>query len=351
MAPRRPVRPKTTSEIGDAIAGLRLRKCCCFSTIIWPTTDAMSEDSESLRAMLPPGAPGHFQVPDQPANPGSIESIQDLNRRQRAQEAWRTAFLLESIAHIWANFCLAQETANSIDADIQGKISCLFPSLKNCKDVLDKLARWEASGRQALVFPQQEIADIALIFSSLIHDLTNALNQNSVDKAHFAVTPEEARKVVKSKFAGCDLQLMSSVSHASGIQTAGKSLSIVAVVDRLLHFRIFDTDERKVYEQPQQVYDFRKQLEILWPPLELTKGMKVRVLEDLRSIEGHANFLLVQVEVLRKQLETLWPPHELTNGEKVWVLDALTSIVGHSQFQLELGDPVAALELRHKAAG
>ncbi len=46
----------------------------------------------------------------------------------------------------------------------------------------------------------------------------------------------------KSAWAGCDLRLMSSVNEVSGIPAAGKSLIILAVVDQVLHFRIFDDD-------------------------------------------------------------------------------------------------------------
>ena len=76
-----------------------------------------------------------------------------------------------------------------------------------------------------------------------------------------------------------DLRLMSSVNDVSGIPTGGKSLIIVAAVDHVLHFRIFDsdgqvvvdTDEKKLAGQAGQIEDLRKQLESLWPPYELTK--------------------------------------------------------------------------------
>jgi hypothetical protein len=78
---------------------------------------------------------------------------------------------------------------------------------------------------------------------------------------------------------GCDLRLMSSVKDVNGIPTAGKNLIIVAAVDNVLHFRIFDldgkvvldTDEKHLAEQARQIEDLRKQLESLWPPHELTR--------------------------------------------------------------------------------
>ena len=89
---------------------------------------------------------------------------------------------------------------------------------------------------------------------------------------------------------------MSSVNDVSGIPTAGKSLIIVAVVDHVLHFRIFDgdgkvvvdTDEKKLTEQARPIEDLRKQLESLWPPHKLTNNETVGVIAAVTSIVGHA---------------------------------------------------------------
>jgi hypothetical protein len=93
----------------------------------------------------------------------------------------------------------------------------------------------------------------------------------------------------------CDLRLMSGVSDTSEIPKAGKSLIIVALVDHVLHFRIFDgadkmivdTDEKRLAERKRQVEDLRNELESLWPPHELIKTEKARVIEAVRSIVGH----------------------------------------------------------------
>jgi len=90
---------------------------------------------------------------------------------------------------------------------------------------------------------------------------------------------------------------MSSVKDVSGIPTAGRSLIILAVVDHVFHFRVFDGDGKVVVDTNEQ-----------------------RLTEQARQIED-----------LRKQLESFWPPHELTETEKVRVIAALTSIVGHTQ--------------------
>jgi hypothetical protein len=74
-------------------------------------------------------------------------------------------------------------------------------------------------------------------------------------------------------------------------------LIIVAFVDQVLHFRIFDG-------QGEMVAD-----------------------TDANRLTEQA----LPIEVLRKQLESLWPPHELTGSEKARVIAAVTSIVDHAR--------------------
>jgi hypothetical protein len=93
---------------------------------------------------------------------------------------------------------------------------------------------------------------------------------------------------------GCDLRLMSSLNDVSGIPTEGKNLIIVAAVNNVLHFRIFDgvgkvvvdTDQTGLTEQARQIEDLRMQLESLWPPQELTRSESGRVITAVTSIVG-----------------------------------------------------------------
>ena len=88
------------------------------------------------------------------------------------------------------------------------------------------------------------------------------------------------------KYKNFDLRLMSSLNGVSGIPTEGKNLIIVAAVNNVLHFRIFDgdgkvvvdTDEKGLTRRPREIEDLRKQLESLWPPHELTRSDKDRVI-------------------------------------------------------------------------
>jgi hypothetical protein len=71
---------------------------------------------------------------------------------------------------------------------------------------------------------------------------------------------------------------------------------IVADVNHLLHFRMFDdhgemlmdTDETRLTERAGRIEDFRKQFDRLWPRHPLTRSEKARVITAVRSIAGPA---------------------------------------------------------------
>ena len=94
----------------------------------------------------------------------------------------------------------------------------------------------------------------------------------------------------------CSLRLMPTVADVSEIPTEGKDLIVVAAVDRVLHFRMFDGDGKSVVDTDEKRF-----------------SQKAR-----------------QIESLKKQLAGLWAPHELTEPERVRVVSAVTSIVGRT---------------------
>ena len=96
-----------------------------------------------------------------------------------------------------------------------------------------------------------------------------------------------------------DLRLMSSVKAVSDIPIEGKNLTIVADLNDVLLFRIFDGDGKLAVDKDEE-------------------GLTQKTL---------------QIEDLRKKLVGLWPPHELTEDEKNRVIAAVTSIVGHTRSQ------------------
>src|SRR5512135_2997693 len=104
-----------------------------------------------------------------------------------------------------------------------------------------------------------------------------------------------------------DLRLMPSLNDVSGIPTEGKDLIVVAAVNNVLHFRIFDgegdrvvdADENGLMDQVRQIEDLRRQLESLWPPHELTKSDKDRVIAAVASIVKHTILARVMAKKLR----------------------------------------------------
>ena len=92
---------------------------------------------------------------------------------------------------------------------------------------------------------------------------------------------------------------MSSLNDVSGIPTVGQNLILVAAVNNVLHFRLFDadgkmvvdTDEKRLTGQTRQIEDLRKELQRLWPPHPFTKvlfvGHRERVITAVTSIVGH----------------------------------------------------------------
>ncbi len=91
---------------------------------------------------------------------------------------------------------------------------------------------------------------------------------------------------------GYDLRLMSSLNDVGDMPTVGKDLILVAAVNHILYFRIFDgdgkmvvdTDEKRLTEQARQIEDLRQQLKDLWPPSELPQSKKGRVIRVVTSI-------------------------------------------------------------------
>jgi hypothetical protein len=121
-----------------------------------------------------------------------------------------------------------------------------------------------------------------------------------------------------------DLRLMSSVNDVSDMSTDGKNLIIVASVQNVLHFRIFDadgnmvvdTDEKSLTDKVQQIEVLKRQLKSLWPPHELTRSEKDRLITTVTSIVGHIRRQRVTKNGVKLEagMDTfIWqskPPHE-----------------------------------------
>jgi hypothetical protein len=115
--------------------------------------------------------------------------------------------------------------------------------------------------------------------------------------AYLVDAAELKRKRDERERADFDLRLMSAVDGVSHLPVEGKNLVVVAAVDHVLHFRIFDGDGKMAVDTDEK-----------------------RLTERARTIA-----------YLRDQLESLWPPHELGASEKGLVIAVVTSIVGYTR--------------------
>ncbi len=96
---------------------------------------------------------------------------------------------------------------------------------------------------------------------------------------------------------GYDLRLMPSVNSVNDIPSVGEKLIIVAAVNNVLHFRMFDvdgnvvanTDEKRLRGQVRQIMDLKKRLESLWPPHELTARETGHVVSAVSSVIGRTS--------------------------------------------------------------
>ncbi len=127
---------------------------------------------------------------------------------------------------------------------------------------------------------------------------------------------KDAAPALRQAMTGCNLRLMSAVNDVSGIPTEGTNLVIVAAVDHVLHFRIFDGDGTVVVDTHEK-----------------------RLTEQAR-----------QIEVLRTELESLWPPNAPTNSKRAHVIKAATSITGHTQLAYMHTSPMDPHDPRIDAA-
>lgn len=102
-------------------------------------------------------------------------------------------------------------------------------------------------------------------------------------------------KLDSSNIQGIDLRLMSALYDVSDIPTAGENVIVVAAVNHVLHFRIFDgdrervvdTDEKSLTGQTQQIENLRKQLVRLWPLHDLTTKDYRRIVSAVTSLAGY----------------------------------------------------------------
>src|SRR5262249_55448578 len=91
-----------------------------------------------------------------------------------------------------------------------------------------------------------------------------------------------------------DLRMIFPLNDVGGIPSEGKNCVIVADVNNVLHFRIFDsggkivvdTDESQIPAQKSTINELRKQLQKLRLPHELSACEKRQIITEITSIVG-----------------------------------------------------------------
>ena len=234
-----------------------------------------------------------------------MAAVPDLGRETGKVWVVLTAFAVIAIA-IWVFYFRPQPNKKSI-GDIVSQIEH-GDELERMVTIRGLYTQLTKPAEFAQVFPYliqattDESAMVRAEAASVVGNFvlgwgTNAPSNDEREPKIVALCPkaEEALALLLNESSptdGCDLRLMSSVTDVTGIPTTGESLIIVAVVDHVLRFRIFnadgkvvvDIDEERLRERTHQIKDLRKRLESLWPPHELTKSEKDEVITAVTSI-------------------------------------------------------------------
>jgi hypothetical protein len=92
------------------------------------------------------------------------------------------------------------------------------------------------------------------------------------------------------------LRLLFDTNYVGEIPEEGKNLLIVAIIDNIHHYRVFDgrgrlsedTDDSRLAEQRCKIEDLSKVFESVRPPNALTKKKKRRLIRAAASILGYS---------------------------------------------------------------
>jgi tetratricopeptide (TPR) repeat protein len=276
------------------------------------------------------------------ADPADVEARVALSRRvaaqpragdpdRRARLAELEVLLAEHPEQLGARDALVSALADAGEVDRGRALLDAWPGPESGRDA----RYWRLRGRWELEYdghPDRAEAALHRALEAEPHDwrtwyrLARALRQlgrdaearraaEAVGRIREALEPAALGPRLDDDLREFDLRLMPELNDVSGLPSQGRDLLVVAAVDRVLHFRIFDDDGKMVVDT------------------------------DEKRLTGRAG----PIEDLRNQLSTLWPPHELTGSEKGRVLTAVTPIVGHTHLR-HLDDPRAPRDLAALAA-
>jgi tetratricopeptide (TPR) repeat protein len=157
----------------------------------------------------------------------------------------------------------------------------------------------------------------------------------AIEELETAYSASKSRGKLKIVTADdCTLKLISSLKDASGIPTQGKNELIVASIDNVLYFRLFDLDgkvvvdidEKRLKERAGQIDDFREQIQNLWPPHKLTKPENDQAIastssifeQDSKDAKGDPNILIDLIRIkMDRQMKLAKPDRDFREVAKL----------------------------------
>jgi hypothetical protein len=99
-------------------------------------------------------------------------------------------------------------------------------------------------------------------------------------------------------YPGASLLLMHGITEVALLPTEGKNLIVVAGINQTLHFRVFDSlgekvvddDETGLADKAHEIGDLKRRLAGRWPPHDLSRTERDRVIAALKAIIGRSHF-------------------------------------------------------------
>jgi hypothetical protein len=122
-----------------------------------------------------------------------------------------------------------------------------------------------------------------------------------------ALSQSERRRVITA--------VHSIIGHVPHIPAVGQDLVVVAAIDGVLHFRIFDGDGKQVANTDEERFRL----------VDDTDGMVPDSASEVEYRRKKARALAG----LKDQLAGLWPPHALSQRERRRVITAVTALFGY----------------------
>jgi multidrug efflux pump len=135
-------------------------------------------------------------------------------------------------------------------------------------------------------------------------------------------------------FKGADLSVVTWTRKPEQIPSVGKNKVVLALVDKVLHLRAFDsdgkmvvdTDERKLKDEGRPIDEFKKRNKGWWSARDLTDSEKIQAIDAITMVVGKTRS--IPILSLRKQIEDKWGSSEIPEDEQQAVISRVSALVG-----------------------